>query len=245
MMAAMTVMPKQEQEQEKNRLQPIERKRLVDLAHAAIREGIVAGDFSMGERLVETQLARDLEMSRAPIREALRRLVQEGLVEDQPHRGALVATMTAGDVTDLYNVRLGVEMIGLRLFIRHRASTQPLWQAIDDMERAAKRNHMAGVVTAEFEFHRRIAMGAENELLVSIFGDLEGRLMMALALDDASFEQLNDVPAEHIPIVDAIDSGEERAAVASFEEHLLSSVGALLDRLGGSQSDLLLPLRSR
>jgi len=228
---------------EKGRLQPVERKRLVDLAHSAIRESIVAGEFSMGERLVETQLASDLEMSRAPIREALRRLAQEGLVEDQPHRGALVASMTASDVTDLYNVRLGVETIGLRLFIKHGASTDPLWQTISDMERGARRNHMAGVVKSEFEFHRCIAVAAENAVLMSIFGDLEGRLMMALALDDASFEQLDDVPAEHIPIVEAIDAGEEARAVAAFEDHLVSSVGALLDRLGGTSSDLLMPLR--
>lgn len=230
---------------ERSRLQPVERKRLVDLAHDAIREGIVAGQFSMGERLVETQLARDLEMSRAPIREALRRLVQEGLVEDQPHRGALVARMSASNVTDLYNVRLGVETIGLRLFIKHAASTKPLWQAIADMEKAADRNHMSGVVTAEFGFHHCIAVAAENRLLMSIFGDLEGQLMMALALDDASFEQLGEVPAEHIPIVEAIDARDERRAVAAFEEHLVSSVGALLERLGGSQSELLVPLRGR
>jgi DNA-binding GntR family transcriptional regulator len=237
----MTAAPKPE----KGRLQPVERKLLVDLAHTAIRDSIVAGDFGMGERLVETQLARDLEMSRAPIREALTRLVQEGLVEDQPHRGALVATLSASDVTDLYNVRMGVETVGLRLFIKRNASTRPLWGPIRDMERAAARNHMAGVVEAEFLFHRCIALAAQNEILMNIFGDLEGRLMMALALDDASFEHLDDVAAEHIPIVEAIDAGDEPRAVAAFEEHLVSTVGALLDRLGGSQSDLLMPLRIR
>jgi DNA-binding GntR family transcriptional regulator len=231
-------------EPERGRLQPVERKRLVDLAHDAIRESIVAGQFSMGERLVETQLARDLEMSRAPIREALRRLVQEGLVEDQPHRGALVATMSASNITDLYNVRLGVETIGLRLFIKRAASTEPLWQAIADMEEAAEGNRAAGVVTAEFEFHHNIALAAGNRLLMSIFGDLEGQLMLALALDDASVERLGAVPAQHIPVVEAIDAGNEQAAVAAFAEHLVSSVGTLLKRLGASQSDLLLPLRA-
>jgi DNA-binding GntR family transcriptional regulator len=228
----------------RNRLQPVERKRLVDLAHDAIRESIVGGRFSMGERLVETQLAHDLGMSRAPIREALRRLAQEGLVEDQPHRGALVARMSASNISDLYNVRLGVETIGLRLFIKREAPTKPLWRAIADMEKAAERNHMAGVVTGEFEFHHSIAVAAENHLLMSIFGDLEGQLMMALALDDATFEQLGEVPAEHVPIVEAIDAGDELRAVVAFEEHLVSSVGALLERLGGSHSDLLLPLAS-
>jgi DNA-binding GntR family transcriptional regulator len=230
---------------ERGRLQPVERKRLVDLAHEAIRESIVAGDFSMGDRLVETQLARELGMSRAPIREALRRLVQEGLVEDQPHRGAQVATMSASNIADLYNVRLGVETIALRLFIKHGASTKPLWLAIADMEKAAERNQTAAVATAEFRFHHSIAVATDSHLLMHIFGDLEGQLTLALALDDATFEQLGEVPAEHIPIVEAIDAGDEPLAVHAYEEHLVSSVGALLERLGGSPSDLLLPLRAR
>jgi DNA-binding GntR family transcriptional regulator len=224
-----------------DRLRPVERKRLFDLAYTAIRESIISGEFAMGERLVETELANELQMSRAPVREAIRHLAKEGLIEEHPHRGAFVATITAADVGDIYNVRLGLEITGLRLFMKSGASTKPLWQAIKQMEKAAERGQIAEVVRAEFEFHRYIAQSAGNALLATIFNDLEGRFMMAIALDDQSFDQLNEIAAEHVPVVEAIDAGDERKAVLTFEEHLLSTVGELLKRLGRDRSLLLEP----
>lgn len=223
------------------RLQPVERRRLRDLAYAAIRESIISGAFQTGERLTETHLAAELAMSRAPIREALRGLVREGLVVERPHLGTFVASMSADDVTDLYNVRLGIETVGLRLFMRRREPTEPLWSAIQEMEQAAKRKDIAGVVSAEFEFHRIISERCGSPLLAKLFSDLEGRILMAIALDDATFPELGDVAAEHVPIVEAIDAHDEVRAVAEFEEHLVSTVGELLQRLGGDNSALLGP----
>jgi DNA-binding GntR family transcriptional regulator len=110
------------------------------------------------------------------------------------------------------------------------------------MDKAATRGDRPAVVAAELEFHRRIALGAENNVLSSLFADLEGRVMMAMALDDASFENLHEVAAEHVPVVEAIERGQEQFAVAVFEHHLLSTVGEALKRLGGDTSALLTPL---
>lgn len=224
---------------------PVERKRLTDLAHAAIRESITAGHVGMGQRLVETQLAEELGMSRAPIREALRRLSEEGLVVEHPHHGTSVATLTADDVADLYNVRLGLEVVGLRCFVRRECPIGPLRDRIERMAKAAARGDRAGVVRAEFEFHRHIAEKSGNALLTKLFADLEGRLTMVMALDDQAFEDLHDVAAEHVPIVEALEAGDERLAVDLFEEHLVSTVGLLLDRLDGDPNAVLPPIGAR
>jgi DNA-binding GntR family transcriptional regulator len=224
------------------RLKPVGRERLADLAHAAIRESIISGAFPMGERLVETHLARELAISRAPIREALQRLAKEGLITEHPHQGAFVIRITPTDVVDLYNVRLGLETIAIRLFMKRGAPTRRLWAKIAAMTRAAERDDIAGVVKAEFEFHRIICDMAENALLSQLFAQQEGRLLMMLALDDASFEHLHDIAAEHEPLVRAIEIGDPGGAVHAMEEHLLSTVGELLDRLGGDRSMLLAPL---
>jgi DNA-binding GntR family transcriptional regulator len=221
---------------------PVERKRLTDLAHEAIRESITAGNVEMGQRLVETQLAEELGMSRAPIREALRRLAEEGLVVEHPHHGTSVATLTADDVADLYNVRLGLEVVGLRCFMRRSGPIGPLRDRIDRMAKAAARGDRAGVVRAEFEFHRHIAKESGNAVLAKLFSDLEGRLTMVMALDDESFEDLHEVAAEHEPIVEALEAGDERRAVDLFEEHLVSTVGLLLDRLNGDPHAVLRPI---
>jgi DNA-binding GntR family transcriptional regulator len=222
-----------------SKLKPVDRHRLVDLAHAAIRESIVTGGFRMGERLVEAQLAAELDMSRAPIRESLQRLAKEGLVVERAHQGAFVTNLTARDVVDIYNVRLGLEVAALRLFLKRGVATVALRGRIQQMERAADRNDIATVVRAELDFHREIAAGAGNELMMKLFSELEGRLMLALGIDDASYERLHDVADEHIPVVEAIEAGDELNAIAVFEGHLLSTVGKALERLGGDDSGLL------
>jgi DNA-binding GntR family transcriptional regulator len=231
------------QASKKARLKPVQRDRLADQAHAAIRSAIVKGDFAMGERLVETQLAGDLQMSRAPVREALQRLAKEGLVTEHPHHGMFVTIMTAADVVDFCNVRLGIETVAVRLFMRERCAVDPLWAKIDAMEGAAERDDMSAVVRAEFEFHRVICEGSGNALLLRLFAEQEGRLMLVMGLDDANFERLHDVAAEHEPVVRAIESGVPEAAVTAMEEHVLSTVADLIARLGGNDAGLLEPLR--
>lgn len=198
----------------------------------------------MGERLVETRLAEELAMSRAPVREALQRLVKERLVEETPHHGTFVTALSAANITDLYNVRLGLEVTALRLFMGREASTAPLWQAIGRMEHAAAGQDMQGVVRAELGFHRCIVEQSGNAVLSELYTDLEGRLLMVLALDDASFERLQDVAAEHVPVVEAIEHRDELHAVTVFEEHLVSTVDEVLDRMGGDGTALLPPLRA-
>lgn len=224
-----------------HKLQPVERTRLADRAHAALRQSIISGVFPMGERLIETQLAAQLNMSRAPIREALRGLAQEGLVVEHPHQGAFVATLSAEDVTDLYNVRIGIETTALRLFIRRGESTAPLREAIRAMQRAAERGDVARVAEAEFGFHRTICTGCGNPLLARLFSEVEGRVLMVIALDDAMFEELREVADEHVPVVEAIEARDEAQAVRVFEEHLVSTVGELLERLGGDAAGVLRP----
>jgi DNA-binding GntR family transcriptional regulator len=220
----------------------VERYRLVDLAHAAIRESIVSGSFVMGQRLVETQLASDLGMSRAPIREALQRLAKEGLVVERAHQGAFVSEFSSTDVVDIYNVRLGLEVAAMRLFMKRGADTRPLRDCIEQMSRSADRGDIAGVVRAELDFHRAIVDGTGNKLLIDLFSGLEGRLLMVIAIDDAAFERLHDVAAEHQPVVRAIEKGDELQAIAVFEDHLLSTVGDALERLGGDGGELLAPM---
>lgn len=204
---------------------------------------MLAGDFAMGERLIETQLAGDLGMSRAPVREALQRLAKEGLATEHPHHGMFVTKMDAGDVVNFYNVRLGIEGTAVRLFMHNGCSTDPLRAKIAAMEKAAKRDDVVAVVKAELEFHRLICEGSQNSLLLGLFAEQEGRLNLVMGLDDASFERLHDVAAEHEPVVEAIEAGDPNVAVVVMEEHVLSTVTDLIKRLGGTNDALLKPLQ--
>lgn len=221
------------------KIAPVSRARLTDLAYETIRELILSGQLKMGDRLVETQLSESLGISRAPTREALQRLAAEGLVDGSAHHGVRVTEVTAQDIADLYNVRLGIESIALRLFMARKASTKPLREAVEAMEKAAGEGELTTTVRAELEFHARIAEGSGNALIQKLFSGLEGRVLLALALDDALFEHLGDVALEHMPVLEAIESGDTERATTSLEEHIVSSVGSLLDRLGGERPVIL------
>ena len=193
----------------------------------------------MGTRLNEVRLAADLGVSRAPVREALRRLSEEGLVVEQPHIGAVVRKLDASSLVDLYNVRAALEPLAIRLATRRRMETKPLRALIRRMAAAAGSNDYALVARNELDFHSAITKASGNELLIDIFHGIEGQVLMGLALDDSGYPDLVEVAREHDPLVAAIDSGDEASAQTLMEAHILSTVGDLITRLGGSPKDLV------
>jgi DNA-binding GntR family transcriptional regulator len=223
------------------RLQPIERRRLGDVAYEEVRKRIVSGDFPMGSRLNEVRLASDLGVSRAPVREALRRLAEEGLVTEQPHIGAVVREIDASSLIDLYNVRAAIEPLAIRLATRRRMDTKPLRTLIRRMASAAESNDFSLVARHELEGHATITESSGNRVLIQIFRGLQGQVLMGLALDDSGYPNLEEVALEHEPLIEAVESGNEEVAAQLMQRHVLSTVGDLIARLGGSPDDLVPP----
>src|SRR5919206_3191005 len=93
---------------------------LSDRTTELLRERILAGDFALGERLVEAKIARQLQISRGPVREALRQLRAEGLVREEPRRGVFVVDLTVDDVREIYELRAAIEGRAARLVILAR-----------------------------------------------------------------------------------------------------------------------------
>ena len=113
-----------------------------------IRERILAGDFASGDRLVEAKIAEQLGISRGPLREALKQLAAEGLVREEPRRGTFVATPTADDVRDIYDLRAAIEGRATRLVIANGdpAALEALRRAVDGIGRASCRERVFAVV---------------------------------------------------------------------------------------------------
>ena len=217
----------------------IVRRRLGDQVYEEVRKSIVTGAFPMGSRLSEVRLATDLGVSRAPVREALRRLSEERLVVERPHLGVVVRELDAAALVDLYNVRAAIESLAVRLATRLHMDTKPLKVLIKRMEVAAKSNDYAQVARHELDFHSVITNQCGNELLIGIFHSLEGQVLMGLALDDSGYPDLEEVAREHQPLVDVIEAGDEQAAALLMQDHILSTVGSLVSRLGGSPDELV------
>lgn len=221
------------------RLPRISHRRLVDVAYEELRKRIVSGDFPMGFRLNEVHLAADLGVSRAPVREAVRRLSEEGLVMERPHQGAIVRELDATALVDLYNVRAAIEPVAIRLATRRGADTRPLRALVDRMAAAAKSGDYSLVARHELDFHSTICNSSGNQILIGIFRGLEGLVLMGLALDDSGYPDLEEVAREHEPLIAAIESGDENAAAETMTAHVMSNVGYLIERFGGNPDDLV------
>lgn len=229
--------------EERPRLGRLELGSLADGAYEAIRGSIIRGEFGPGDRLVETRLAEEMGVSRAPVREALKRLVEEQLVVERPRYGTFVREFTARDFADIYNLLGAMESLAARLIVRGDAPLEPLRELVEEMGRAAREGDFVGVVDAEVRFHEELCAAAGNRYLSSVFHSLSGPVRMALSLDDATYEDLADVAAEHVPLLEALSGGEEDRAVFAVQSHLHAIVGGEgITRLGGDPEDVLPPL---
>ena len=205
------------------RLPRVQRRKLADLAYVAIRDSIIGREFAMGERLVETKLAEELGMSRAPVREALRRLLEEGLVVERAHYGMFVQSFDWAEIVDLYNARVGLETIALRLFVRRGATTDRLRAQIERRRAAAEAGDTSEVVAADFAFHEEIFLGSGNQILSDFFRRLAAQTLIAITLaHDVELE----FAGQHVPIVEALESRDEEAAI----DALFRVVDATFDR---------------
>jgi GntR family transcriptional regulator of gluconate operon len=218
---------------------PLAADSLVELAYESIRESIIAGRFRMGEHLVEGRIAEELQVSRGPVREALRRLAQEGLVDERPRRGTFVREISGIDFVDIYNVRIGVETVAIRLVTAAQPPLAPIEETIRRLGAAARKRQIARAVDLEFRVHEQLCEASGNPYLLGVFRSLAGPVRMALTLDDSAYENLEDLVGEHELLLDAIRTGDGDQAAAAIHDHILSTVAPVLARLGGDAGRLL------
>jgi DNA-binding GntR family transcriptional regulator len=111
------------------------------------------------------------------------------------------------------------------------------------MGAAARKRQVAKAVELEFRVHEQLCELSKNQYMVSVFRSLAGPVRMALGLDDAAYEQLEDLVPEHETLLDALRTGDGEHAAAALRDHIVSTVGPVLDRLGGDPARLLGPQR--
>lgn len=198
----------------------------------------------MGQRLVETKLASELGISRAPVREALRRLLEERLIVERPHHGMMVRTFEGDEIIDVYNVRLALEVAALRLFVRRGSSTKPLWARIEERRVAARNGDVPGAVAADFAFHKEVFEGSGSQILKEAFAPLAAQTLMVLVVDakrtgEVDAEALAERAEEHVPVVEAIESGVEERAIEEFVTAIGATVRRVAEPVGGDPSKFL------
>ena len=206
----------------------IDRLSIADQVYEHLRSEILVGALRQGERVIEAQVAKSLQISRAPVREAVNRLLQDGLLETKTHFGPSVVQMTPEKIRALYDLRAAIEGLAIREVVRRRDALDltPLRLCVGEMKRCARRKDLAGLVDVELEFHRLLCELAGNPYIVKVSAILDAQVRMALTIDNAQYENLADAADEHEPILEAIQSGDAAKAARLIEAHILSSLSS-------------------
>ena len=204
---------------------------LAERSAELIRERILAGDFASGDRLVEAKIAEQLGISRGPLREALKQLAVEGLVREVPRRGTFVATPTADDVRDVYDLRAAIEGRAARLVIANAdpVSLEALRRAVDGIGAAAEAGDLQRLVRADYEFHETLCRVSGNRRLHEVFVRNASALRVLLRLEEERFyRSFDEVWNQHRDLLSAVQAGDAPRAEAMFTEHLESARDRLL-----------------
>jgi DNA-binding GntR family transcriptional regulator len=201
---------------------PLQIQSVVDHVYSALRERILSGDLPRGTKLRQASLAEELGVSRTPLREALRRLSTEGLVDFSPNRGATVTELDFGDMRHAWSARVALEPGAARLAAERRDP-----ESIAAMRSAVERQRGAGAdgmesFAANRSFHLALAAASGNPHLtrfaVMLWVPRIGvPIYQAQAVDPQGATGWAD---EHEQIVDAIDAGDADAAERLTRDHV-------------------------
>jgi DNA-binding GntR family transcriptional regulator len=190
--------------------------------YQALREAIVNGVFAPGERLPERELAKQFVTSQTPVREALRRLGQEGLVVTHAYRGTYVRQLSAGEVEEVFSLRAELEAWAVRRFIplATEADVQELRGYVEAMREAMTSDNRVALADADMKFHYKICEGSNSTMLLGLWGSLDGQIRSTITLlKRASHKVLRDHVATHKPILDAIAARDVAAAETLVRHH--------------------------
>ncbi|HEY5636740.1 MAG TPA: GntR family transcriptional regulator [Burkholderiales bacterium] len=200
-------------------------------AYAALRARILDNHWPPGHQALESALADELGLSRTPVREALVRLRDEGLVEVVPRHGMRVLPVSAEDMRQIYEVLAALEAAAAELAAARRPSAgelRPLETATRDMERALKRDDLPAWAEADERFHRHLIELSGNRLLVQAvlrYWDRAHRArMVTLRLRPLPLHSTR----EHKAIVARIRAGDAKGAGALFRAHRRRASAELL-----------------
>ncbi|WP_255449708.1 GntR family transcriptional regulator [Shimia ponticola] len=195
-----------------------------EAAYAKLLTAIREGTYMPGDRLREVEVAGRLSLSRTPVREALRKLESDGIVEHRPRIGAVIRQLSQGEVVELYEMRLVLERTAAEMAAKHasaaeidalEALNEEIGAATDDAARAAALNQ---------KFHRGIYLSTRNRFLLEAARALNNALLLLGPTTLADEARITVVYDQHRGILAALQEGDPSRAGAAAAEHLQTSL---------------------
>jgi DNA-binding GntR family transcriptional regulator len=189
-----------------------------------IREAIKSGKLKPGDRLIETVLAREMNIGRNAVREAIRYIEKEGLIVTIPFKGAQVVEMSKNDLKDIYDVRNALETLALNTLAMKidNEKTRVLDAVVKEMKAVSKNGNLQAIIDVDLKFHRTLCELSENKVLLEAWSAISNRLRAFIANGDGLYGE--DTPevtlGTHYPVVDAIKNSDFKLAVRILKEIL-------------------------
>jgi DNA-binding GntR family transcriptional regulator len=201
--------------------------------YEALRDAILEGRLAAGERLVEAEIARQMTISRGPVREAIRKLEQDGLVQYLPRRGAVVVSLTPAEVRDAYYLRAHLEAYAVRLAVE-RATLRDLAALeglIDRMHECAERDDRTSLLAADVEFHARLCELSGSKLVHRLWDSLNPHCWTVLTTLRATEYRLPEIAERHRPIVEAFRARDADQAEEAIRHHIIELADTVISHL--------------
>jgi DNA-binding GntR family transcriptional regulator len=194
-----------------------------DLIAEYLRDRILDGTFAPSTNINEVQLATSLNISRGPVREAVQRLVQEGLLVSARNRGTFVVDLGPQDIEDLYKARNAIEREAGRLVLRSTDTSQlisQLAEVLHEMSLAIKENRWRDVAGSDLKFHEAIVAATRSTRLQKMFSTLAAETLLCVRQFQHVYERQETILDQHQRLLDLLQAGDEDAYLAEIDWHL-------------------------
>ncbi|MBA2456472.1 MAG: GntR family transcriptional regulator [Nocardioidaceae bacterium] len=188
-----------------------------------LRDAITDGQLKPGDRLIEIDLANQLGTSRAPVREALRQLEEQGLVASYPYRGSEVLGVSQDEVEQvLVPIRITLERFAYSRALGRLSEDDfhQLQELVDEMEAAAREGSTERLADADVRFHELIVVRSEQRHCLQIWKTIEPRVRAYFRRDAPAHADARTVPAQHQELLDVLRTGAEAAVLDAIDRHI-------------------------
>jgi DNA-binding GntR family transcriptional regulator len=213
---------------------PVQRRSLKDQVKQQILERILKGRYAPGERLREVALAKELNTSPIPVREALRELVSLRVVESEAYKGVRVRQITPNELKDAYELRAVLESYAAEKGANNlKGQTEPLRKQYVAMLAAARAGDIEAYTQRDIPFHRLIVAAGENAFLLRAWEGLGFEIRTRIFLASKEFDMVQ-IAKLHEPIIDALEKGDAKLAARLLREHSLGFAA----QIGAESRDL-------
>ena len=202
-----------------------------EAAYTALMDALRAGQYQPGDRLREEEVGDRLSLSRTPVREALRRLEAEGIVEHKARLGAIIRSLDHTEIVELYEMRMVLERTAAELAAKH--GTKAEFDALEEISDAIaqERSTPARAAAINQTFHHGLYRAGRNRFLLESARALNNSLLLLGPTTFTDDARIDEVLAQHRMILDALRAGDAEAAGAAAEAHLRTSLRHRLRRI--------------